>query len=154
MSVKPIPAGYHTVTPCFTVRGGAEALEFYQKAFGAKVLMRFDAPDGGVMHAEIQIGDSKLMFGDENPVCGNKSPETLGGTAGGLYVYVADCDAVFDRAVAAGATVLKPLTNQFYGDRTGTVTDPFGHVWTIATHVEDVPPEELKRRMAEMMQPA
>ena len=153
MSVKAIPDGYHTVTPYFTVRDAAAALEFYKMAFGAVELMRFDTPGGGVAHAEVQIGDSKLMFGDECPEFGNKSPQTLGGTAGGLCLYVADCDAVFEKALAAGATVMKPMADQFYGDRSGTVIDPFGHAWTIATHKEDVSVEEMHARMAALMQP-
>ena len=153
MSVKPIPNGYHTVTPYFTVRNAAAALDFYRTAFGATEVMRFDMPDGGVAHAEIQIGDSRVMLGDENPDFGNKSPQTLGGTAGGLCVYVEDCDAVFEKALAAGATVMKPMADQFYGDRNGTVIDPFGHAWTIATHKEDLSIDEMKARMAAMMQP-
>ncbi|HET6576661.1 MAG TPA: VOC family protein [Fimbriiglobus sp.] len=153
MTVKPIPDGYHTVTPYFTVRNAAAALEFYKKAFGAVELMRFDMPDGGVAHAEIQIGDSKVMFGDECPVMGNKSPQSLGGTTGGLCIYVANCDAMFAKALATGATVMKPMADQFYGDRSGTVIDPFGHAWTIATHKEDVSLDEMKARMAALMQP-
>ena len=153
MSVKPIPDGYHTVTPYITVRDAAAALEFYKTALGAAEVMRFDTPDGRVAHAEIQIGNSRVMLGDECPVMGNKSPQSLGGTTGGLCVYVEDCDAVFGRAVAAGATVMKPPADQFYGDRSGTVIDPFGHAWTIATHKEDVSVEEMKARMAAMMQP-
>lgn len=153
MSVKPIPDGYHTVTPYFTVRNAAAAIEFYKTAFGAVEVMRFEMPGGGVAHAEIQIGDSKVMFGDENPDCGNKSPQTLGGTAGGLCIYVEDCDAVFEKALAAGATVMKPMADQFYGDRSGTVIDPFGHAWTVATHKEDVTIDEMKARMAALMQP-
>ena len=154
MAVKPIPDGYHTVTPYITVRGAAAALDFYKAAFGAVEVMRFDLPDGGVAHAEIQIGDSRVMLGDESPEFGNKSPHALGGTPGGLCVYVADSDAVFTKALAAGATVMKPMADQFYGDRSGTVIDPFGHAWTIATHVEDVSVEEMKARMAAMMQSA
>ena len=153
MSVKPIPDGYHTVTPYITVRDAAAALEFYKKALGAAEVMRFDTPDGRVAHAEIQIGNSRVMLGDECPVMGNKSPQSLGGTTGGLCVYVEDCDAVFGRAVAAGATVMKPPADQFYGDRSGTVIDPFGHAWTIATHKEDVSIDEMKARMAALMQP-
>ncbi len=153
MSVKPVPDGYHTVTPYITVRNAAAALEFYKEAFGAVEVMRFDMPGGGIAHAEIQIGDSKVMLGDENPQWGNKSPQTLGGTAGGLCVYVEDCDAVYEKALAAGATVMKPLADQFYGDRSGTVIDPFGHAWTIATHKEDVSLDEMKRRMAALAPP-
>jgi PhnB protein len=115
--------------------------------------MRFEMPGGGIAHAEIQIGDSRLMFGDENPEFGNKSPQSLGGSPSGLCLYVPDCDAVFARALSAGATVMKPLADQFYGDRSGTVIDPFGHVWTIATHIEDVSIEQMQARMAAMMQP-
>jgi PhnB protein len=143
--------GYHTVTPYITVRGGPAALEFYKKAFGAVEVMRFDMPNGQLAHAEIQIGDSRIMLCDEMPEWGNKSPQTIGGTASGLCVYVEDCDARFEQAVAAGATVTKPLADQFYGDRSGTVTDPFGHVWTLATHKEDVSVEEMHKRMAAMM---
>jgi PhnB protein len=153
MSVKPIPEGYHTVTPYITVRGAAAALDFYKAALGAVEVMRFEMPGGGVAHAEIQIGDSKVMLGDENPDFGNKSPQTLGGSPGGLCVYVADCDAVFEKALSAGATVMKPMADQFYGDRSGTVIDPFGHAWTIATHKEDVSIDEMKTRMAALMQP-
>lgn len=152
MAVHWKPDGYHTVTPYITVRGAAAALEFYKTALGATEVMRFDMPDGSVAHAEIQIGDSKVMLGDENPDFGNKSPQALGGTAGGMCVYVADCDAVFNKAVAAGATVMKPLADQFYGDRSGTVIDPFGHAWTLATHIEDVTEEEMQKRMAAMAQ--
>ena len=153
MPVKPIPDGYHTATPYLIIRGAAAALDFYKKAFGATELMRFDAPDGRIGHAEIQIGDSRVMFGDENPEFGNKSPQTLGGTPCGLCLYVPDCDAVFAKALAAGATVMKPMADQFYGDRSGTVIDPFGHAWTIATHKEDVSLEEMQARMAAMMKP-
>jgi PhnB protein len=148
--VKPIPDGYHSVTPYLTVRGAAQAIEFYKAAFGAVELVRMPMPDGSIAHAEVKIGDSPVMFGEENPAWGNKSPQALGGTPAGLMIYVDDCDAVFDRAVAAGATVMKPLANQFYGDRSGTVIDPFGHAWTVATHVEDVAPEEMQKRMDAM----
>ena len=147
MAVKPIPDGYHTLTPYLTVRDAAAAIAFYEKAFGAKELYRLTTPDGGIGHAEIQIGDSRIMMSDENPAWGSKSPLTLGGTPGGLGMYVADCDAVFHQAVAAGATVRYPLTDQFWGDRSGSVIDPFGHAWTILTHKEEVPPEEMQSRM-------
>jgi len=149
--VKPVPDGYHTVTPYMTVRGAAKAIDFYKEAFGAVEVLRMPMPDGSVAHAEIKIGDSVIMMGEENPAWGNKSPQALGGTPTGLMIYVPDCDAVFARALAAGATVSKPLTDQFYGDRSGTVIDPFGHQWTLATHVEDVPPEEMQTRMDAMM---
>ena len=151
MPVSPIPAGYHTVTPYVTVRGAAKAIEFYQKAFGATEVYRLVMPDGTIAHAEIKIGDSHVMLSDENPAWGNVGPQTLGGTTGGLVVYLADVDAAFNTAVAAGAKVMKPVMDQFWGDRMGTVTDPFGHVWTFATHIEDVSVEEMGRRMAEMM---
>lgn len=151
MAVKPVPDGYHTVTPYMTVRGAAKAIDFYKEAFGAVEVLRMPMPDGSVAHAEIKIGDSVIMMGEENPAWGNKSPQALGGTPTGLMIYVPDCDAVFARALAAGATVSKPLTDQFYGDRSGTVIDPFGHQWTLATHVEDVPPEEMQTRMDAMM---
>lgn len=151
MAVKPIPDGYHSVTPYLTVRGAAAAIDWYKTAFGAVELLRMPMPDGSIAHAEIKIGDSPIMFGEENPAWGNKSPLTLGGSPTGLCIYVPDCDAVFAAAVAAGATVLKPLANQFYGDRSGTVTDPFGHNWTVATHVEDVEPAEMQKRMDAMV---
>ncbi|HLP01068.1 MAG TPA: VOC family protein [Opitutaceae bacterium] len=140
------PAQYHTATPYLTVRGAARALAFYQQAFGAKELFRIDDSEGRVGHAEIQIGDSIIMLSDEYPDMGSVGPETLGGTAVSLLIYVEDCDAVYDRAVKAGAHPTRPLQNMFYGDRSGTVKDPFGHQWLIATHVEDVAPEELMRR--------
>lgn len=151
MAVKPIPDGYHTVTPYLVVKGAAKALEFYQQAFGATVTMCMEGPGGSVAHAEFKIGDSPIMLGDENPQWGATGPLTLGGTPTGICLYVPDCDGLFDRAVAAGARVERPLANQFYGDRSGTVIDPFGHKWTIATHIEDVPPDEMKRRMDEVM---
>lgn len=147
MAVKPIPDGYHSVTPYLYVRGAADAIAFYEKAFGAVELMRLPMPGGVIGHAEIRIGDSVVMLADEMPEWGNKSPQTLGGTSAGLMVYVPDVDAVFARAVAAGASVHKPLADQFYGDRSGSVLDPFGHNWTIATHTEDVPHEEMAARM-------
>jgi PhnB protein len=151
MPVSPIPAGYHTVTPYVTVRGAAKAIEFYKAAFGATEVYRLAMPDGTIAHAEIKVGDSRVMLSDENPAWGNVGPQTLGGTTGGLVIYLADVDAAFNTAVAAGAKVMKPVMDQFWGDRMGTVTDPFGHVWTFATHIEDVSVEEMGRRMAEMM---
>lgn len=150
MSVKPIPDGYHSVTPYLIVHDAAEALAFYAKAFAAKERMRVPRPDGKVAHAEIEIGDSCVMLADEYPEMGAVGPKADGGWSVGLNVYVEDCDAVFDRAVAAGAKVVRPLADQFYGDRSGTIEDPFGHKWTIATHKEDVSPEELKARMAKL----
>jgi PhnB protein len=148
MSVKPIPDGYHSITPYIIVKGAAAALDYYAKAFGATERMRFDGPDGSVAHAEIQIGDSCLMLGDEAPSMNALSPKTVGGVSSGLCIYVEDCDAVFNRAVAAGGTVERPLADQFYGDRSGTIVDPFGHKWTIATHKEDLTQEEIGKRMA------
>ena len=154
MPVSPVPAGYHTVTPYITVRGGAKAIEFYKHAFGATEIMRFEGPGGSVAHAEIEVNGSRVMLGDEMPEWGNRGPESLGGASGGLCVYVPDVDAAFEKVIAAGAKVFKPVMDQFYGDRSGTVLDPFGHVWTLATHVEDVSVEEMQRRMAEMMKQA
>ena len=148
--VQAIPAGYAGVTPYLIIRDAARAIEFYQKAFGAIELMRFPGPDGTIGHAEIKIGDGVVMLADESPEMGHKSPQTLGGTAITLLFYVPDVDAQFARAVAAGGTVKNPLKDQFYGDRSGTIADPFGHIWTIATHTEDVSPDEMQRRMAAM----
>lgn len=154
MPVSPIPDGYHSVTPYITVRGGAKAIEFYKAAFGATEIMRFSGPDGSVAHAEIQIGNSRVMLADEMPAFGNRGPESLGGASGGLCIYLPDVDSAFAKALAAGAKVFKPLQDQFYGDRSGTVTDPFGHVWTLATHIEDVSLDEMQRRCAELMKGA
>lgn len=151
MPVKPIPDGYHSVTPYLIVKGGAAAIEFYKKAFGASETLRMDGPDGKIGHAEIRIGDSVVMLADEHPEMGHRSPQSLGGAGVSLMVYVEQVDAVFQRAISAGAKELQPLKNQFYGDRSGTVQDPFGHVWTISTHVEDIAPEEIGRRAQEAM---
>jgi len=153
MPVKAIPEGYHAVTPYLIIKGATQAIDFYKKVFGASEIMRFDAPGGKIGHAEIKIGDSPIMLADEMPERGYVSPNTLGGSPVSLMIYVDDVDSVFNRAVAAGSKVDQPLKDQFYGDRTGTVHDPFGHVWTIGTHKEDVTPEEMKRRMA-ALQPA
>lgn len=152
MAVKPIPDGYHSVTPYLIVRGGTRAIDYYTKAFGATELMRLDAPGGLLGHAEIKIGDSTVMLADENPEWGAKSPDTYGGSSVHLMIYVEDCDTVFKRAIAAGAKETRPLKDQFYGDRSGSLTDPFGHSWTIATHKEDVSEDEMKRRMAAQAQ--
>jgi PhnB protein len=152
MPAKPIPDGYHSVTPYLIVSGAAQALEFYQKAFGAKERMRMAGPDGKVMHAEIEIGDSVVMLADEFPAMGAKSPQSIGGSPVGICLYVADVDAVFKQALAAGAKEERPVKDQFYGDRSGTLRDPFGHQWTIATHKEDLTPEEIGRRAQEWMQ--
>ena len=142
--------GYQTVTAALTVRNGAEAIEFYKKAFGAEEIMRVPGPDGkSLMHAEIRVGNSRIMLGDESPAMGCLAPVTLGGPGGSLYVYVPDVDAAFKRAVAAGAKALMPVTDMFYGDRFGQVEDPSGHRWELATHVEDVAPEEMMRRQRE-----
>jgi PhnB protein len=150
MPVNPIPDGYHTATPYLIVKGAAEALEFYKKAFGAEELMRCPMPDGRLGHAEIQIGNSRIMLADEFPEMGAKGPLELGGCPIGICLYVLDSDGAFNRAVSAGAKSLRPVQDQFYGDRSGTLTDPFGHQWTISTHKEDVSPEEMERRMKNM----
>jgi len=146
--VKPIPEGYHTMTACLTVQDAVRMVEFYKEAFGAKERYRMWTPDGKqVAHAEMQIGDSVFMLGNEMPgqECGG-SPQTLGGTPVGFYIYVKDVNAAFDQAVAAGATIKQPVQNMFWGDRIGTVTDPSGHSWTLATRVEEPSPEEITRR--------
>jgi PhnB protein len=148
MAAKPIPDGYHSVTPYLIVDGAAEAIRWYGEAFGATEALRLPMGDK-IGHAEIRIGDSFVMLSDEWPDYGKLGPRARGGATSSLMIYVEDADAAFERAVAAGAAVEQPLTDQFYGDRSGTVTDPFGHSWTIATHVEDVPEEEMQRRMAE-----
>ena len=149
---KPIPDGYHSLTPYLYIRNAAKALEYYKKAFGAQELFRMACPDGeSIGHAEMKVGDSIFMLADEMPAHGIKSPQSIGGSASALMIYVPDVDAVFQRAVSAGGTVVRPLKNQFYGDRSGSLTDPFGHQWTIATHVEDVPPDEMERRAAKAM---
>jgi len=146
MATKAIPEGYSTATPYLIIKGAAEAIEFYKRAFGATEMLRMADPQGRVGHAEIKIGDSVIMLADEHPAMGYRSPRALGGSSVSILLYLEDVDTVFARAVKAGAKALRPVTNQFYGDRSGTLEDPFGHVWTIATHVEDVPPEEMKRR--------
>jgi len=145
---KPIPEGYHTVTPYLIVRGGAKALDFYVKALGAQELYRLDM-GGSIGHAEMKIGDSIVMLADEHPEMGFKAPQSYGGTPVSICLYVEDVDALVKQAVDAGAKLVRPVQDQFYGDRSGTVVDPFGHVWTIATHMEDVDPEEIAKRAAE-----
>lgn len=147
MAVKAIPDGYHSVTPYLIISGAAEAIDFYQQAFGAIELFRMPAPGGKIGHAEIKIGNSPIMLADEFPEMGYKSPATLGGSPVSLMIYVEDVDTVFGRAIAAGGKEQRPVKDQFYGDRSGTLADPFGHVWHIATHREDVEPEEMERRM-------
>jgi PhnB protein len=146
MAVKPIPEGYHSVTPYLIVGGGGDAIEFYKKAFGAVELFRFPSPDGKIGHAEIKIGDSPIMLADEYPDMGYNGPQTIGGSPVSLMIYVDDVDTVFNQAVTAGATVKEALQDKFYGDRIGTVIDPFGHRWHLATHKEDVSMEEMQRR--------
>ena len=149
-NVKAVPDGYHTVTPYLTIRNAAAALDFYKKAFGADELFRVAAPDGKVGHAEIRIGDSSIMLSDEFPEMGANSPQSLGGSPVMIHLYVENVDALVDRAINAGGRLDRPVADQFYGDRGGMVTDPFGHKWWIATHVEDVPPDELEQRAAAM----
>lgn len=151
MPVKPVPDGYHSVTPYLIISGAAAALEFYKKAFGATELLRMDAPGGKIGHAEIKIGDSPIMLADEHLDMGYRSPQAIGGTPVNIMIYVEDVDVVFNRTIAAGAKVKQPVKDQFYGDRSGTVEDPFGHVWTIATHKEDLTPEEIGKRAQEWM---
>ncbi|MBA3563997.1 MAG: VOC family protein [Gammaproteobacteria bacterium] len=146
MAVKHQPEGYHTATPYLIVNGAAAAIDFYKKAFGATELFRMDAPGGKIGHAEIKIGDSPIMLADEHPDMGQRGPQALGGTPVSIMIYVKDVDARFKKAVAAGAKEVKALQDQFYGDRSGTIKDPFGHVWTISTHIEDIPPEEMQER--------
>ncbi len=144
-AVEPIPAGYHTVTPHLVVADAAAAIAFYQEAFGAEELIRVPTPDGqGVLHAEIKIGDSPVMLADELPEFGGRSPQSLGGSPVAIHLYVEDVEAVFKRAVDAGATAVMPPTDMFWGDRYGRLTDPFGHYWSLATHMRDPTPEELQ----------
>jgi PhnB protein len=152
MAVKAQPDAYHSVTPYLIVRGGTRAIDFYKKAFGATELMRLDAPGDKIGHAEIKIGDSIVMLADENPDWDSKSPESYGGSPVHLMIYVEDVDKVFKQSVGAGATEKRPVKDQFYGDRSGTLTDPFGHSWTIATHKEDLSEEEIQKRMAAEVQ--
>ena len=151
MPAKSTPAGYHTVTPSIIVRNAAQAIEFYKRAFGAEELERFEGPDGKVMHAEIRIGDSIIMLGEENPQWAAVSPQTTNAVTGALHLYVADADAAFDRAVRAGAAVRYPLENAFWGDRYGKVTDPFGHEWGIATRIRELSPQEMRQAASEWM---
>lgn len=151
MRVSAIPAGYHSVTPYLFISGADAAIAFYIEAFGAEEVMRLPSPDGLVMHAEIRVGDSHIMLADAMEDAGVHSPDTLGGVASSLMLYVDDVDAVYQRAVDAGATEMRPIEDQFWGDRMGTVIDPFGHQWSIATHVEDVDDEEMQRRFTAMM---
>jgi len=146
-NVKPIPAGYHSVTPYLIIKGAADAIDFYKKAFGATELFRMEH-EGKVGHAEIKIGDSPIMLADEHPGMGYVSPKTLGGTPVSLMIYVENVDTIYKQAIKSGGEEVKALQDQFYGDRSGTLKDPFGHVWTVATHKEDVTPEEMDKRIA------
>ena len=148
MAVSAIPAGYHSITAYITVKNSAIAIDFYKAAFAATEIFRLEMGPGVIGHAEIKIGDSHVMLSDEFPEYGAISPQTLGGASSHLMIYCEDCDALYARAVAAGAKVKRPIENQFYGDRSGQVEDPFGHRWTISTHIEDVTSDEMKRRMA------
>jgi PhnB protein len=147
-AVKPIPDGYPSLSPYLIVRDGAAAIDFYQNVFGAKLRMKLDGPGGRIGHAELEIGNGLIMLADEHPEMGALAPTTIGGTPVGLHVYLEDVDAVAKKTVAAGATLKRPIENQFYGDRLGSIIDPFGHLWHMSTHVEDVSPEEIGRRAA------
>lgn len=144
------PAGYHSVTPYLAVRGAKAAVDFYRRAFGAELVMKLNLPDGSITHAEIRIGDSILMMSEENEQWGNRSPLALGGSPVFLMIYVPDADTAFAKAIAAGCTQVKPVEDQFYGDRSGTLKDPYGYQWTLATHIEDVSAEEGQRRMEKL----
>jgi len=146
--VKPVPDGYHTITPYLSIKGAANAIEFYKKAFGATEIMRMAEPDGRVGHAEVLVGDSRVMLADESPDIDFRSPHSIGGTAVHLHMYVENADAVVSQAVAAGAKVVRPVQDQFYGDRSGSVADPYGHVWHVSTHTEDLSMEEIRKRAA------
>ena len=146
--VKPIPEGYHAITPYLSIKGASDAIEFYKKAFGATEVMRMAQPDGRIGHAELQFGDSRIMLADEHPEMDFRSPRAIGGTPVYLHLYVDDVDTVVGRAVAAGAKVVRPVQDQFYGDRSGSVVDPYGHVWHVATHKEDLTMDEIRKRAA------
>jgi PhnB protein len=151
MSVKPIPEGYNTLSVHLAVDDASKAIDYYKQAFGAKERMRMDAPGGNIGHAELEIGDSLVMLSDPFPQSSVRPPKEVGGTSASVFMYVEDVDAVVKQAVDAGATVTMEVADQFWGDRFGTITDPFGHVWSIATHVEDVSPEEMAERGKEAM---
>ena len=148
---KPIPQGFHSAIPYLTLNDAARAIDFYKRAFGAQEVMRMDGPDGKIGHAEIKIGDSIIMLADEMPGSGNRSPQSLSGTTGGIFLYVENADKVFNQAVSAGAQVETPLADMFWGDRYGRLKDPFGHSWSVATHKEDVAPAEMSKRMQEFV---
>jgi PhnB protein len=149
-NVSPVPSGYHSVTPYLLIGGAGAAIDFYIKAFGAAEILRLTAPDGRIGHAEIRIGDSRVMLADEHPEMDFLGPLSRGGTTVSMLIYVDDVDAVFARAIAAGATELRPLCDQFYGDRSGAVTDPWGHVWSLASRIEEITPEEIQNRFQEL----
>jgi len=151
MATKPIPEGYHTLTPYLAVDDAAQAIEYYKKVFGAKERMRMDAPEGKIGHAELEIGDSLVMLADAFPQSTTRPPKELGGTSASVFMYVDDVDAVVKQAVDGGATITMEVADQFWGDRFGSIKDPFGHSWSIATHVEDVPPEAMAERAKEAM---
>ena len=148
LHVNPIPEGYHTATPYIIVRGAADAIDFYKKAFGAQETMRVGAPGGKIGHAEIQIGNSRIMLADEHPEMGFRGPQSLGGSPSGIVLYVEDSDKAYAQAVAAGAKVVRPLQDQFYGDRSATLSDPFGHLWTVSSRKENLTPEQIIARAA------
>ena len=154
--VNYIPKGYNSISPYLVVKGAAKAIEYYKKVFGAKEVVRMDQPDGKVGHAELQIGDSRIMLAEENPSMGqgHVSASGIGASPVSLYLYIPDVDRVIERAVDEGAKVLKPVQDQFYGDRTGFIQDPFGHLWGVATHIEDVAPKDLAERAKKVMQAA
>jgi PhnB protein len=152
MTVKAQPDGYHTVTPYLIAKGAGDAIEFYKTVFGAQELFRLSGPDGKIGHAELKIGDSVVMIADEHPGMGAVSPQTIGGSPVGLVLYVDNVDEVVPRAEAAGAKIDRPIADQFYGDRTGGIVDPYGHHWHLATHKEDVSPDEMKRRSEKLFQ--
>lgn len=155
MPTKPIPTGYHSITPYLILKGAAKGIEFYKKAFGASEIMRMPGPDGRIGHAELKIGDSPFMLADESEEMQARSPQTIGGTPISILIYVENVDGIVKQAVAAGAKVTRPVEDKFYGDRMGTLTDPFGHIWHVATHIEDVSPEEMRKRAEAMChQPA
>lgn len=154
--VSAIPKGYNSISPYLVIKGAAQAIDFYKDVFGATVVFRMDQPDGRVGHAELQIGDSRFMLAEENPTMGqgHASATSIGSSPVSLYLYIADVDRIVERAVAAGAKILKPVQDQFYGDRSGFIQDPFGHLWGVATHIEDVAPQEMAERARKAMQAA
>jgi PhnB protein len=145
-NVQAVPKGYHTVTPHLVVSRASDAIEFYKKAFGAKEVSRFSAPDGKVMHAELQVGDSRIMLGDEMPEMGARGPKSVGGTPVALFLYRDDIDSLWRQAISAGAKQVDPMVNQFWGDKAGSLEDPFGHRWWLAQHIEDLSDDEMKKR--------